>query len=49
MLTLVDNHTRESLALHVGQRVRGMDIVKVLERVVGFAWEPGIDPRRQRS
>jgi len=34
VLTLVDNHTRESLALHVGQRVRGQDVVRVLERVV---------------
>jgi len=34
VLTLVDNHTRESLALHVGQRVRGIDVAAVLERVV---------------
>ncbi len=34
VLTLVDNHTRESLALHVGQRVRGQDVVRVLEGVV---------------
>ena len=33
ILTLVDNHTRESLALHVGQRVRGQEVVRVLERV----------------
>jgi len=33
VLTLVDNHTRESLALHVGQRVRGQDVVRVLEHV----------------
>ena len=33
VLTLVDNHTRESLALHVGRRVRSMDVVRVLERV----------------
>ena len=33
VLTLVDNYTRESLALHVGQRVRGMDVVRVLEHV----------------
>ena len=33
VLTLVDNHTRESLALHVGQRVRGREVVEVLERV----------------
>ncbi len=35
ILTLVDNHTRESLALHVGQRVQSMDVIRVLERVVG--------------
>jgi putative transposase len=34
LLTLVDNHTRESLALHVGQRLRGCDVVRVLEGVV---------------
>jgi len=33
VLTLVDNHTRESLALHVGQRIRGIDVVTVMERV----------------
>ena len=41
LLTLVDNHTRESLALHVAQRVRGMDVVKVLERVVDDRGRPG--------
>jgi putative transposase len=33
VLTLVDNHTRESLAIHVAQRIRGMEVVEVLERV----------------
>jgi putative transposase len=33
LLTLVDNHTRESLAIHVAQRIRGMEVVEVLERV----------------
>jgi putative transposase len=33
VLTLVDNHTRESLALHVAQRIRGMEVGEVLERV----------------
>jgi putative transposase len=33
VLTLVDNHTRESLALYPSQRVRGMDVVEVLEMV----------------
>ena len=34
VLTLVDNHTQESLAIPVGQRVRSMDVVGVLEQVV---------------
>jgi putative transposase len=33
VLTLVDNHTRESLVLHTGQRIGGMDVVGVLEKV----------------
>ena len=33
ILTLVDNFSRESLALHVGQRLTGDHVVKVLEQV----------------
>ena len=33
VLTLVDNHTRESLILHVGQRIQGIDVVMIMERV----------------
>ena len=33
VLTIVDNHTRESLALHVTQRIRGIEVVSVLERI----------------
>ena len=33
LLTIVDNHTRESLAIHVAQRIRGQEVVAVLERV----------------
>ena len=33
VLTLVDNHTRESLAIHVASRIRGLEVVEVLERV----------------
>ena len=33
VLTLVDNDTRESLALHPNQRIRSMDVVEVLEAV----------------
>jgi putative transposase len=40
VLTLVDNHTRESLALYVGQRVRGLDVARVLERVVATHGRP---------
>jgi putative transposase len=32
VLTLVDNHRRESLAIHVGHRIRGAEVVEVLER-----------------
>jgi putative transposase len=40
VLTIVDNHTRESLALHVDQRVRGMDVAQVLEGVVDHRGRP---------
>jgi len=33
ILTLVDNHTRESLGLHPSQRIRGIDVVEILEAV----------------
>ena len=33
LLTIVDNHTRESLAIQVGQRIRGQEVVAVLERI----------------
>ena len=31
LLTLVDNYSRESLAIEVGQRLTGDDVVRVLE------------------
>ena len=34
VLTLVDNHTRESLAIQVSQRIRGIDVVQILEGLV---------------
>lgn len=33
ILTIVDNHTRESLATHVAQRIRGIEVVKQLEKI----------------
>lgn len=33
VLVIVDNHTRESLALRASQRIRGIDVVGVLERI----------------
>lgn len=33
VLTLVDNCTREALATHAAPRVKGIDVVEVLERV----------------
>ena len=33
LFTLVDNHSRESLAIEAGQRLTGADVVRVLEQV----------------
>jgi putative transposase len=40
LLTIVDNHTRESLAIHVGQRIRGHEVVQVLEKAIKEHGEP---------
>lgn len=40
LLTIVDNHTRESLAIHVSQRIRGCEVVQVLERVAAEQGKP---------
>lgn len=37
VLVIVDNHTRESLALETNQRIRGMDVVTALERITKMA------------
>ena len=34
MLTVMDCYTRESLAIHVGQRLKGEDVVRVLNAIV---------------
>lgn len=41
VLTLVDNCTREALALHAAPRIRGIDVVQVLERVAKEHGHPG--------
>ncbi len=40
LLTLVDNHSRESLATEVGQRLTGDDVVRVLEQVTTERGKP---------
>jgi putative transposase len=40
LLTLVDNFSRESLAVEVGQRLTGDDVVRALERVSGARGAP---------
>ena len=40
LLTLVDNHSRESLAIEVGQRLTGDDVVRVLEGVASQRGKP---------
>ena len=40
LLTLVDNHSRESLAIEVGQRLTGDDDVRILEGVASRRGKP---------
>ncbi len=40
LLTIVDNHTRESLDIHVSQRIRGCEVVQVLEGVAAEHGKP---------
>ncbi len=40
LLTLVDKHSRESLAIEVGQRLTGDDVVRVLEGVASQRGKP---------
>jgi len=40
LLTLVDNHSRESPAIEVGQRLTGDDVVRVLEHVTAERGKP---------
>jgi putative transposase len=40
LLTIVDNHTRESLAIHVAPRIRGSEVVEVLMRVAAEHGKP---------
>jgi putative transposase len=40
LLTIVDNHTRESLAIHVGQRIQGLEVVELLEKVAAEHGRP---------
>lgn len=40
LLTLVDNFSRESLAIRVGQRLAGDDVVRVLEEVTQWRGKP---------
>ncbi|MGC7532735.1 DDE-type integrase/transposase/recombinase, partial [Pandoraea pneumonica] len=39
-LTVVDNYTRESLAIEVGQSLKGEDVVRVLDEVVAERGAP---------
>jgi putative transposase len=41
VLVIVDNHTRESLALVAGQRIRGLEVVVQLERICRERGFPG--------
>ena len=40
MLTVVDCYSRESLAIHVGQSLKGEDVVRVLNSIVSERGQP---------
>ena len=40
-LTIVDNYTREALAIEVGQSLKGEDVVRTLERITASRGCPG--------
>ena len=40
MLTVVDCYSRESLAIHVGQSLKGEDVAKVLSQIVAQRGKP---------
>jgi putative transposase len=42
-LTLVDNYSRECLEIEVGQNLKGIDVVAVMERIKAMR---GVVPRR---
>jgi len=42
VLTLVDNHSRESLAIHVARRIRGRNVVEVLQSVAKHRGHPEV-------
>jgi putative transposase len=42
MLTVLDCYTRESLAIHVGQSLKGEDVVQVLKAIVNTRGKPAI-------
>ena len=49
LLTIVDDFTRESLAIEVGQRLNGDDVARVLDRIKRHSWcVAKEDPCRQR-
>lgn len=40
ILVIVDNHTRESLRLEAGQRIRGIEVVQTLEKITKYTGLP---------
>ena len=40
MLTVVDCYSRESLSIHVGQSLKGEDVVRVLDAIVHERGKP---------
>ena len=44
MLNLVDEYTRECLAMRVSRRLKSVDVIELLSGVVHLAWCAGVCP-----
>jgi len=48
MLNLIDEHTRECLAIYVSRRINSNQVIEVLAAAMIRARHPGVHSQRQR-
>jgi putative transposase len=46
ILTLIDEHTKECLAIHTGYSVHALDAINILEGVIAAPGRAGVYPQR---